>query len=157
MEKATDASKRKIIKKTMGLVKENFNRHLKYIWLGTVVALGVTSVYFYTQFSSVKKNPNKTTLEENQKLVAQIGALVVLPEGETPTIATVTNPEALKEQPFFANAKKGDKVLIYPTAKKAVLYSILNNKVVEIAPLTIGNSVQPSPAELPNSGLSDLK
>lgn len=66
---------------------------------------------------------------------AQVGKLIVLPEDEDPTIATVSNLAELKGQPFFANATVGDKVLIYARAKKAILYSPLQHKIVEIAPL----------------------
>ncbi len=96
------------------------------------------AVYCAKQFDELKENPQKFVQEEIKNLIAKVGKLVVLPEGEQPTIATVNDPEALKNQPFFANAKKGDKVLIYTNAKKAILYDPVNNKIVEIAPISIG-------------------
>jgi hypothetical protein len=60
---------------------------------------------------------------------------MVLPADETPTIATVSDPEKLKDQPFFANAKKGDKVLIFSNSAKAILYSPTEDKIVEVAPI----------------------
>ena len=86
---------------------------------------------------------------EVKKLVAEVGNLVLLPEGETPTIATVSDPEALKAQPFFAGALKDDKVLIYTTAQKAILYRPSVGKIVQIAPINIGaanTSTAPKPA-----------
>ena len=102
--------------------------------------------------TAIKNNPNKIASEENQKLIAQIGKLVVLPEGEVPTIATVSDPEKLQDQAFFANAKRGDKVLLYPTSKKAILYNPLNNKVVEIAPINIGEASKNQKSEIRQSG-----
>ena len=64
--------------------------------------------------------------------------MIVLPEDEIPTVATVSDPEKLKEQPFFSDAKKGDKVLIYANAKKAILYDPMANKIVTVAPINIG-------------------
>jgi hypothetical protein len=87
----------------------------------------------------LKQNPQAVAQKETEALVAKVGKLVVLPAGETPTIATVSDPEALKDQAFFASAVKGDKVLIYTTAKKAILYSVSMNKIIEVAPLNIGN------------------
>jgi len=104
-----------------------------------VVALGVSSYYFYAQFNSLKRNPQQLAQQEVRDLIEQVGRLVVLPEGETPTVATVTDPEKLKDQPFFTNAKKGDKVLIYTNARKAILYDPVANKIIEIAPINIGN------------------
>src|SRR3989338_9841071 len=114
-----------------------------------VVALGST-FYFYSEYSALK-NPDKSTQEETAKLIAQVGKLMVLPEGETPTAATVSDPEKLKSQPFFAKAKKGDRVLIYANARKALLYDPESNRIVEVAPINIGQptgeSTPPAPEE----------
>lgn len=115
----------------------------------TVVAFG-SAYYFYNEAATLKNDPNKVAREETAQLVAQIGKLIVLPEGETPTVATVSDPEKLKDQPFFAHAKKGDKVLIYTNARKALLYDIENKKIVEVAPINIGTPVstpRPRPVE----------
>lgn len=71
-------------------------------------------------------------------IIAKVGALIELPKGETPTIATVTDPSKLQDQAFFANAKAGDIVLIYTGAREAYLYDPVQNKLVEVAPITTG-------------------
>ena len=107
----------------------------------TVVIAG----YFYSQYRSLAQNPQKIAQEETAALIERVGQLIVLPQGETPTVATVNDPDKLKDQQFFANAKEGFKVLIYTNAKKAILYDPVNHKIVEVAPLNIGNSAaQPS-------------
>lgn len=113
-----------------------------------LVAIGAAS-YFYLQFAELKKNPQKLAQQEVQELVSKVSKLIVLPEGETPTVATVTDPEKLKDQPFFTNAKNGDKVLIYTNAKKAILYDPVKNKIVEVAPVNIGETTAPSPETTP--------
>lgn len=113
------------------------------ILLLLVVVSGALAIYFYWQWSELKANPQAAAQQEGDALVGRVSKLIVLPEGEAPTIATVTDPERLKEQPFFSNAKKGDKVLIYTNARKAILYDPVNNKIVEVAPVNIGN---PQPA-----------
>lgn len=70
-------------------------------------------------------------------VIAEVSRLIVLPEGEEPTIATVTDPEKLRDQVFFANAKEGHKVLIYTKAQKAYLYDPVAKRLVEVAPLTV--------------------
>lgn len=77
--------------------------------------------------------------EEVEGLVEAVGKLIVLPQGEDPTVASVSDPEKLKDQPFFVNAKIGDKVLIYTKARKAYLYDPKQNKLLEVAPLTVEN------------------
>ncbi len=80
-----------------------------------------------------------TNAKRNQELIREISALIVLPADETPTIATVTDLSKLRNQPFFTNAKTGDRVFIYTKAKKAILYDPIQKKIVEVAPLNIGN------------------
>lgn len=109
------------------------------------------AAYFYNQVLQLQKNPQAVAQAENATLLTKVGALIVLPEGETPTIATVNDPAKLKDQPFFAKAKQGDKVLIYTNAKKAILYSPTENKIVEVAPLNIGPSQATAPKTDTNS------
>ena len=122
------------------------------ILLALIVVAGVSGVAafsFYQQLQEIKANPQSVVQEEADALIARVAKLIVLPEGEAPTIATVQDPEVLKEQPFFANAKRGDKVLIYTNAKKAILYDPVNNRIVEVAPVNIGTPQAPSQEEAP--------
>lgn len=84
--------------------------------------------------------PNSKVAAEAElnDVIAKVGRLMVLPEGETPTLATVADPEKLKDQKFFTNAQTGDQVLIYATSQKAILYSPKLNKIVEVAPVNLG-------------------
>lgn len=75
---------------------------------------------------------------ETQELVAQVGKLMVLPEGE-PTVATVVDAASLaKEQEFFKDAKNGDKVLIYKD--KAILFNPAEGRIVNVGPVLGINS-----------------
>ncbi len=113
-----------------------------------VLASLSAAFYFHSQFNQLKADPQKAVQAESKDLIARVGNLIVLPEGEEPTIATVTDTELLKSQPFFANAKKGDKVLIYTNARKAILYSPESDKIVEVAPVNIGApQAQPTKSE----------
>ena len=96
-------------------------------------------MYFYRQVIDLKKDPQKFAAEEVALVVQQVGNLMVLPEGEEPTLATVTDLEKLQGQPFFVKAKVGDKVLLYAKAGKAILYDPVANQIVEVAPLNIGS------------------
>lgn len=125
-----------------------------------VLVLAAVAAYFYVQYSNLKSDPAKESQAEAQKLAMQVGKLMVLPADEQPTVATVTDVEKLKEQPFFAKAKNGDKVLIYTQAKKAILFDPIANKIIEVAPINIGDStkakqqapapVAPTPAPVTN-------
>lgn len=72
-----------------------------------------------------------------------------LPAGEQPTLATVADQEKLKGQDFFSHAQNGDKLLIYPKAKKAILYRPSTGKIIEVTNLTSGS--QPVPVVPPET------
>lgn len=86
-----------------------------------------------------QSDPTARVREENKTLLEKVGQLIVLPSDEQPTIATVEDTTKLQDQPFFAKAQIGDKVIIYNKAKKAILYRPEENKIIELAPLNIGN------------------
>ena len=115
------------------------NRVYKVVVTLVAVVAIILAGYFYNQVRLLKQNPQLAAQQEANALVAKVSNLIVLPTGETPTIATVSDPSALKDQPFFISALKGDKVLIYAQAKKAILYSVSLNKILNVAPLNIGS------------------
>jgi len=107
-----------------------------------IIALAGTTgaLYYYNKFRTAEKNlrdASLTSQESVQSLVEKVGKLIKLPEGELPTVATVSDLSRLKNQPFFNKAKVGDKVLLYMQAKKAFLYDPVNNVIVEVGPLVI--------------------
>lgn len=113
---------------------------LTILFLGT---LGTTYYFYQKSHLVVVKDPQKE-LEQTIKMVSKH---LVLPTNENPTMATVSDPEKLKDQPFFANAKKGDKVLIYANSQKAILYDPEADRIVEVAPInsTTANQAQNAP------------
>ena len=113
-----------------------------------VLASSGLAYYYYAKFSQVSSitQIQQASGNEVQDLVSKVGNLIVLPPNETPTVATVADLDALKSQPFFANAKLGDKVLIYSKAQKAILYDPVANKIVDIAPVNIASPAAVSPA-----------
>ena len=120
-------------------VKERMKKTTPYLLIALVLIAAVFAFYFWNEASALKENPQKAAQDETKKLITNVSKLIILPEGETPTIATVADPELLKDQPFFAKAQAGDKVLIYTNARKAILYSAAINKIIEVAPINIGN------------------
>lgn len=118
------------------------NKALSYLGVVIVILSLGYAVYAQTQLNSFKADPTKVSKEEQQQLVKEVGEHMVLPTNEEPTIATVNKPELLKDQPFFANAQVGFKVLIYSAAKKAILYDPVAKKIVDVAPVNIGASTK---------------
>ena len=94
-----------------------------------LVALGLAAYFAYQSFFS----PEAQQRREVTRWVTVIGERVMLPHGERPTLATVTNREKLDGQAFFQKAEQGDKILIYPHASRAYLYRPSTGKIIEMA------------------------
>ncbi len=121
-----------------------------------LVGAGGTAYYFYNQYQKTQEalnNPEKTAQEETQRLIDEMSQIIALPEADIangePTLATVQDKDKLKDQEFFSKAENGDKVLIYAKAKKAFLYRPSTNKVINVAPVTIGDDAQATPSATP--------
>lgn len=104
-----------------------------------IIVLTLLSVFFlaiifnlYLENKNLK-NPEASAEKEIKSLIAKLGKLMSLPENELPTIATVTDPEKLKNQPFFINSKVGDKVIVYELNKKVILFRPSENKIIEVS------------------------
>ncbi|MFH0804490.1 MAG: hypothetical protein V1896_02725 [Candidatus Zambryskibacteria bacterium] len=115
--------------------------HVLFAALLLVVLISAgTAVSFYLKAKKLKSQTGVATTSEIQKIMAEVGRLIVLPANEEPTVATISDAEKLRDQPFFTNAKNGDKVLIYGKAGKAILYDPTVKIIVEVAPLNMSNT-----------------
>jgi hypothetical protein len=118
----------------------------KSLWLIVIVVVlivaAIPAYYYYSQYKQAQmllQNPNASASAQAKDLVAKVGTLIVLPTGETPTVATVSDVTKLVGQAFFVNAKNGDKVLVYNAAKELILYRPGLNKIINVASLNVVN------------------
>ncbi|MGB4833469.1 MAG: hypothetical protein WBP40_00385 [Candidatus Moraniibacteriota bacterium] len=116
---------------------------LSILLLVAVCAAG----YFYYQY---RQSPKVQSAGEVKDLKEEIGAIFELPTGEEPTLATVTDRDKLAEQPFFQKAENGDKVLIYSTSGRAVLYRPSTKKIVDVTAVNVNQPAAPTP-EVPSA------
>ena len=113
----------------------------KYVIIGLIISVALIALglfYFFDRQASMLDE--KKAQSEAKSLYEKVDKHFVLPKDELPTVATVTEPEKLQGQSFFAKAKKGDKVLIFTNAKEAILYDPVLDKVIAVAPLNIDDS-----------------
>lgn len=137
------------------LKKLNFQLVL-FIILIIVAVSGIGGSYiFYKKYTTLKTNPNLEAQNETEKIVSAISKLMELPTDETPTVATISDKEKLKDQAFFKTAENGDILLAYTTSMKAILYRPSTKKIINVAPIFINSAqnlsqgIQPSGTELP--------
>ena len=132
--------------------KINKNTLLLTIFLLILVALLALGAYFYMNNQAQKDQSSGGKLSEKQikDLLEEVGSKMDLPENETPTIATITDVTKLEDQPFFRKAKNGDKLIVYGSTQKAILYRPSTHKIIEVAQLNI-NPQSLTPTQAPAS------
>lgn len=97
-----------------------------------ICLLTASTAYFYYQYQqALSKDPAK----ELSTILSEVDKIMVLPTSE-PTLATITEKEKLSSQSFFKNAENGDKLLLYVTEGKAILYRPSIRKIIDIAPIS---------------------
>ena len=110
-----------------------------FVMIGIVVVLimGV-GLYYVVEGSGavLRGNVVSAPSADPQRVIAELGKIILLPAGETPTIATVSDMSKLQGQAFFANAVQGDLVIMYAHARLAILYRASEHKIIQVAPIT---------------------
>ncbi len=129
------------VKKEKIIIKGLDSKRLALIVLVLVAIAGIYgSVYFYNKSKSLVVDANVEAQKETERLVELLGKIIELPKGETPTVATISDREKLKDQAFFAEAQNGDILFAYTTSMKAILYRPSSNKIINVAPISINTS-----------------
>ena len=117
---------------------------LKLIFILVLTGFAAWSFYSYRQ--SQKEVVRLSTIEGQQELqkneieslLEKVKTHMVLPEDEEPTVATISDVDALvKQQPFFKGTQNGDKVLVYVKARKAIIYSPERDIIVNVGAVVV--------------------
>lgn len=120
--------------------KRNSRALTAFLLLLVVIGFGLAA-WLYMANQDLKKNPTQTAQQQQQNKAADVKAkvakLIDVPKDEPPTLATVTDKEKLKDQPFFKDAQNGDQILIFPQVKKAIIYREKENKLINVGPIAI--------------------
>lgn len=80
---------------------------------------------------------NKTQINQ---LLGEMRSIIVLPEGEDPVVATITDISKLENNDFYKDAKNGDKVVVFAEAKKAYIYRPDTKTIVNVGAFQIDTS-----------------
>ena len=152
---------RKLLKNLTNKFRELFkDKKFRKLLFFIIILLIILSpgLYFYIKYQKVVKMLNS---QKSQKavpaetelvmLLKKVNKLIILPENEVPTIATVTDKSKVNNQIFFAKSENGDKALIYTQAKKAFLYRPATDKIIEVMPINIESSTSAKTLVLPIS------
>lgn len=113
--------------------------------LALLVLGGGGTYYFYNQYQTSQRElaqAREASVENQQavvdELVNQVGSLIELPEGDTPTVATIRTTDNLADHPFLSKGLEGDRLLIYTgDSRMVVMYRPSTNKIVAVGTVTI--------------------
>jgi hypothetical protein len=132
---SAEEPERKTRNRRMG-TKRLAGRQISLAWAIRIVAIVViiTAAAVYL----IVSNTNKTE-SGDADMLAKLGSIMILPEGEDPVISTITDANGLKtDAPFYRNAENGDKILIYAESGKIIIYRESENLIINAGPIIDG-------------------
>ena len=116
--------------------KKSLAKFIFFMLLGLVIS-GVGGYSYYMYWTSQQQlaklqqaSPQAYVDLETEALVNKVGQHFLLPK-ETPLIRTLQGVDQnMRNEPFYVNAKDGDKVLVY--SQRAILYDPSTDKIIEV-------------------------
>lgn len=149
----------------------NFLRLIRWLFQSRrrVAAMVAVALIVLGGYIVYEKYFHLTPAEKAQKelaaAVAGVSKLIILPQGDEPVLATVTDAKTLiAQQAFFAGSENGDQLLLFPRNLKAVLWSPSRNVIVNVGPIEQQQSAvtnqqpasnSPQPTAGPPTGQAD--
>jgi len=117
--------------------------------LVTVLAVGLIVTIGYIAFGM--QTPEQKAAKELAAATAAVGKLMILPDGDQPILATVTDAKTLiAQQAFFAGSINGDQLLLFPKSMKAVIWSPSRQLIVNVGPIQQTSAAIAPPAPVAN-------
>lgn len=93
---------------------------------------------FYNPKDELGKKTEQLSDKQTTAIVKKISKLIVVPADEKPMIVPISNAdELIAEQRFYIGSEDGDYVIVYPNAKKAIIYRESENKLINVGPVII--------------------
>ncbi|MFA5022693.1 MAG: hypothetical protein WC537_00240 [Candidatus Paceibacterota bacterium] len=117
----------------------------KNILVLVVVALIIIAggVYYWYQ----PKSSTPVPAADAKAVIEKLAKHIILPTNETPEIGRIDDPiQAAKAQPFVSGAQKGDLLIVYVKARRAIVYSPSRDLIVNVGPVSMNPTQTTAPA-----------
>jgi cytoskeletal protein RodZ len=123
-----------------------------------LVGLAGGAYYSYTKYNETKKEVEKlSTVQgqqelsktQTQQLLGEMRNIIVLPDGEDPVVATITDVELLKGKEFYKDAQNDDRVVVFANAKKAYIYRPSTKTIVNVGAFQLDKQSQEKASQTP--------
>lgn len=108
-----------------------------------VIAVGVLIWQYLDARAELRRynDPVKAVQEESKDLVGQVSQVMVLPQGEDPVPAEVSDESRFADNPAFEGVKNGDKLLIYQEKRKVIIYRPSTKQIVSVITIATNQEV----------------
>jgi hypothetical protein len=111
---------------------------LQLLIVAIAIVCALLALHYYRVARDIKQAfPKQAVINTNSDpvtdLIVAVEKHILLPQGETPKAAKITDLSQLANIPFFGNALVGDQVLVYCKASLSVLYSPSRDKVIDVS------------------------
>ncbi|MDR0463386.1 MAG: hypothetical protein LBG64_04170 [Pseudomonadales bacterium] len=117
-----------IAKKIKSVDKKNLAFILAFIVIASIGA------YLFLHRESTNGDP-----ADRDRVLRRLNRIMILPEGEEPFVGTVDNPEEIAHLPLFTRAQRGDRIVVYSGASKAILFRPSTGQIVDVRYLMLDN------------------
>ncbi|MFI5271183.1 MAG: LytR C-terminal domain-containing protein [Candidatus Saccharimonadales bacterium] len=119
-----------------------FKIRKKYLLFLPAIAILIIVVIGIINYHNTHKFDNQKSLNQ---VVSLVGRHIVLPTGETPTLATITGHDKLDHSSIlYSKGKDGDRVLIYVQAGLVYIYRPSIDRIVAVGPVSVDQGIPES-------------
>ncbi len=136
--KISNLRKKKFVQRLGDFFKKNPGK----VRAGVIIFLFLVGSVFLglilkIQVQSRAQNLAPMSKQDIQRLIQRVSEIMEIPKDEKPQVATIVDVNELKGKKFFAEAKNGDKVLLFLKAGKVVLYRPSTHKIINAGMLDL--------------------
>jgi hypothetical protein len=119
-----------------------FKIQRKYLLFLPVIFILIIAIIGIVNYHNTHKFDNQKSPNQVESLV---GKHIVLPTGETPTLATITGHDKLDHSSIlYTKGKDGDRVLIYVQAGFVYIYRPSIDRIVAVGPVSVDQGIPES-------------
>ncbi|MDQ5950066.1 MAG: hypothetical protein QG585_6 [Patescibacteria group bacterium] len=119
--------------------KNKFFTSTKILAIALVI-VSLIGLFLFVRSKRLGGNSAEANEKKVKEVVEKVEKIIDLPQGELPSLAIVDDVDMLRDQPFFADAKKGDMVLLYGKAQKVYIYNPDDNMIINASSLNFNEN-----------------
>jgi len=125
-------------KKAVSSIRTYLHGGMNIVLFVTFLLALIVSYHFYSKYVELRTVVEGSAATASQvtspakSIIAAVDKHILLPTGEEPNIARVSDLAPLKGYIFFRNATIGDEVVVYCKAQLSILYSPTRDKLIEV-------------------------